>query len=585
MYEGGEEKRPHHSRGIIPKNDMFGRRNKKRYAFEIEPDEVLLDARNLPQFDVHQFEGRLEKPIERKSVWLLSGIFFVIGSVFAVKLAQLQIVDGSNYFARAENNRLRHTPIFPARGVITDRNGIELAWNEPGEDFPIRKYIEAEGFGHVLGYVRYPEKDNNGFYYRRDTEGVAGIEKMYEDALMGTQGVRLVEVDVHNGVVSENTMTPAEDGAPLMLSIDSRIQEAMYGYIKGLVDQIGFTGGAGAIMDIETGEIVAIVSVPEFESSVMSLGDDRAKIAGYNADNRKPFINRAVAGLYTPGSTVKPFVAAAALEEGTITSQTSVYSSGQLVVKNKYGGPDTVFKDWKVFNRSFTVRDAIAWSCDVFFYTIGGGFGNQEGLGIERIKKYTQAFGLDTLTNVDLPGEVSGVIPDIAWKEEHFPGDPWRVGNTYHTSIGQYGFQITPIELLRATSALANGGTLVSPHVVKSIDGESAAPVGEGVTVPLGANVLQVVREGMRMGVREGSVTGLNTSYVDVAAKTGTAELGVSKNNVNSWVTGFFPYKKPRYAFVVVMEKGPRTNLVGAVYVMRQTLDYMGVNTPEYFKE
>ena len=557
---------------------------KRKFSHEIDPDEVLLDARNLPQFDVYQFEGRFEKPISKGAIWLLSGVFVLAGIICTGKLGELQIIDGSRYFARAENNRLRHTPIFPARGVITDRNGTELAWNEPGTDYPIRKYIDAAGFAHLLGYVRYPEKDNNGFYYRRDTEGVAGIEKMYEDALIGVQGVKLVEVDAHNDVVSENVMTPPVNGTPLTLAVDTRLQEALYGYIKELVDQIGFTGGAGIIMDVQTGEIIAMTSVPEYNSTTISEGEDREAIVGYNTDARKPFLDRAVSGLYTPGSTIKPFVASAALEECVITPQTSVYSSGQLVVKNPYGGPDTVFKDWKMFNRSFAVRDAIAWSSDVFFYTIGGGFGSQQGLGIDRIKQYAQAFGFDSLTNVDVPGEVFGVIPDATWKEQNFPGDPWRVGNTYHTSIGQYGFQITPIELIRAVSAIANEGTLVSPHVVKYIGDESAAPIGENEHVPISSGVLQIVREGMRQGVTEGSVIGLDTPFVHVAAKTGTAELGITKNNVNSWVSGFFPYESPQYAFVVVMEKGPRTNLVGAVHVMRQMLDWMGVYTSEYFK-
>jgi len=249
---------------------MFGHRNGKRYTFEIEPDEVLLDARNLPQFDVHQFEGRLEKPIGRGAMWIVAGVLIVAGLAFSGKLIELQLIDGSTYVARAEHNRLRHTPIFPARGVIVDRNGTELVWNEPGEDFPVRKYIDAEGFGHLLGYVRYPEKDNNGFYYRRDTEGVTGVEQMYEDALLGVQGVKLVEVDVHNEIVSENLMTPPEDGEELTLSIDARVQEALYRYIKGLMHQVGFNGGAGVIMDVRTGEIIALTSVPEYDSGIMS---------------------------------------------------------------------------------------------------------------------------------------------------------------------------------------------------------------------------------------------------------------------------------------------------------------------------
>jgi len=227
------------------------------------------------------------------------------------------------------------------------------------------------------------------------------------------------------------------------------------------------------------------------------------------------------------------------------------------------------------------MRKAIAVSSDVYFYEIGGGFGSQPGLGIDRIKKYLEMFGLTKQTGLDPEKEATGVIPDPAWKAKNFNGEIWRIGDTYNTAIGQYGVQVTPIQMVVGVAALANGGKLVTPSILFT----STSTVASGVQIKGDPQNLQVVREGMRQGVAEGgTAAGLNTSAVDVAGKTGTAELGTRKQFVNSWVMGFFPYEKPKYAFVVVMEKGPVHNLLGGTYVMRQLLDWMAINTPEYLK-
>lgn len=190
-------------------------------------------------------------------------------------------------------------------------------------------------------------------------------------------------------------------------------------------------------------------------------------------------------------------------------------------------------------------------------------------------------FGLTKKTGLDPAKEASGVIPDPAWKAKNFDGEIWRVGDTYNTAIGQYGVQVTPIQMAVAVSALANGGKLVTPSLLFT----ATSTVASGMQIKGDPKNFQVVREGMREGVADGgTAAGLNTNAVEVAGKTGTAELGTRKQFVNSWVMGFFPYQKPKYAFVVVMEKGPVHNLLGGTYVMRQLLDWMAVNTPEYLK-
>ena len=210
--------------------------------------------------------------------------------------------------------------------------------------------------------------------------------------------------------------------------------------------------------------------------------------------------------------------------------------------------------------------------------TIGGGHGDQKGVGITKLADYFKLFGLGSTTGVAIAGEQKGLVPTPEWKEKTF-NDEWRLGDTYLTSIGQYGFQTTPIQMLRAYSALANGGTLVTPHVIRGAQGETK-------NILLNADDLKVVREGMRMTVIQegGTARALERDDVAVAAKSGTAELGASKAHVNSWVAGYFPYEKPKYAFILFMEYGPRSNTVGAGSVMGKVFEWMGEHRTEYFE-
>ena len=345
--------------------------------------------------------------------------------------------------------------------------------------------------------------------------------------------------------------------------------------MEALAHKAYFTSGAGVIMDVNTGAVLAIASYPEYNNNLMTNAtstEDKKIISKDLLDKNKKFLNRAVAGAFTPGSTVKPFIAMAALMEGVISPLQNIYSSGQLVIKNKYGGPDSVFKDWKAHGYT-DMRKALAESSDEYFYQVGGGFENQKGLGIARINKYAKLFGFGTTTGIDLPGEVHGNVPSPEWKKKVFNED-WLLGNTYHTAIGQYGFQLTPLELVRGIAAIANGGTLVTPHMIDGVVTASSK-----ITLP--EKDLKVVREGMHMVVHEdnGTGTALNIPGIDVAAKTGSAELGVSKQLVNSLITGYFPYENPKYAFVVVMEKGDRHNTYGSVLVMQEVLLWMRDNT------
>jgi len=355
------------------------------------------------------------------------------------------------------------------------------------------------------------------------------------------------------------------------------LQKVLYDFSEELSKDVGFLGATGVVMDVTNGEIIVLMSMPGYNPNDLLGGTNPEKTKEYFSDKKLPFLNRAVGGLYTPGSVIKPFLAFAALAEHIVTPEKEFYSDGALRVPNPYN-PDkpTVFRDWKAHGW-VDMRRALAVSSNVYFMTIGGGFGDQKGLGIHNIDKYVHMFGIGESTGVDIPGEVEGVVPSIEWKKEMFPNDPWRLGDTYNSSIGQYGFQVTPIQMVRAVALLANGGLQVVPHIRAD---ESAVPVG---TLLLSEKFLGVVREGMREAVLDGTARALNVPYVSIAGKTGTAELGVSKEKVNSWVMGFWPYENPRYAFVMVMEKGPVTNLIGSASVMRRFFDWIHIYAPEYF--
>jgi penicillin-binding protein 2 len=333
------------------------------------------------------------------------------------------------------------------------------------------------------------------------------------------------------------------------------------------------------MMDVTTGEIISLVTYPEYNAQIMTDGKDVETIKHYFSDSSNKLLDRATTGLYTPGSIVKPFMAVAALNEGIVSASKVFHTTGALTIPNPYN-PDlpTIFRDWKNHG-SIDMRQAIAVSSDVYFYIVGGGFQDQRGMGIANIDKYAQMFGFGRDVGSSFFGSKKGVVPTPEWKAEHFDGEPWRVGNTYHTVIGQYGFQVTPLQMVRAVAAIANYGKLLKPTIIK--DDTSMLAEAEKIDIPKA--YFDVVHDGMRMGATQGTAVALNVPYVKIAAKTGTAELGVSKEQVNSWVTGFFPYENPKYSFVILMERGARSNLVGASYTARQFFDWMSIYTPEYF--
>lgn len=560
--------------------------NHNRIKRDIDPDEIFLDSKNLPNFNTQQFEGRLEKPIPKKSIYVLGSFFILTAFLFSWHVGRLQIAKGEAYFKKSESNTLAKQPIFADRGLIYDRNNVLLAWNKWNEkdmtrfSSPERTYINKPGFGLLLGYVSSPAKDTSGNYWQDTFIGKDGIEKAYNTNLTGVNGVRITETDVNGNIQSENTISSPKPGENLILSIDGGIQEQMYKSISNMAASSSFSGGAGVLMDIKTGEILAMTSYPEYNPTILSLGKDSKTIKNYFDDKRKVFLNRPISGLYTPGSIVKPFIGYGALVEGVISPFKQIFSNGSISIPNPYF-PDkkSIFKDHGTFGY-VNIEKAIAVSSDVYFYEVGGGFQDQKGLGIVNIDKYAKMFGLSDKTGVDVGTEKVGVIPTPEWKSKTFNGEIWRVGDTYNTSIGQYGFQVTPIQMVRAVSAIANDGVMLTPHVkYKDQVYESKKTI-----INIDKEKIKFIKNGMRMAVTEGTATALNLQSVKVAAKSGTAQVGVGNTNTNSWIIGFFPYENPKYSFVILMERGPKSASGNATRVMSEVVDYISVNKPEYLK-
>ncbi|MCD5381216.1 MAG: hypothetical protein LR008_01420 [Candidatus Pacebacteria bacterium] len=564
---------------------------KDRYTKEVEVEEVLLDASNIPEFNRARLEGKRELPLTRKNVRTLWILFSLISIAFLYQIITLQVIGGEKYRLIAENNRVDEALIIAERGVVYDRRGEMMVWNEvdtTGEyDFPIRAYTDRSGLGQVLGYVSYPKRDKRGYFFRTDYLGRSGVELAFDDILKGENGSKIIEVDALSEVISEYAIDSPDEGGAITLSIDSELSEAMYDIISTSSIKAGFRSGAAAIMNIHTGEILALTSFPSFDPEVMADGDDVELIQQYNLDDRLPFLNKVIGGAYTPGSIVKPFVAYAALEEGVIDPNRVISSNGQIVIPNPYSPSNpSIFRDWRSHGK-MTMREGIAFSSNVYFYLIGGGLPKNAvpqaginstftGLGITKMAKNYRRFGLGSLTGVNIAQEQAGVVPDPEWKRDVFDDD-WRLGDTYFTAIGQFGFLTTPIQMLRAYAALANGGYLLEPHVV-------AGQQSEKIDIEIDVVKMQVVHEGMRMTVNfpGGTARPLERQDVAIAAKSGTAEVGVGNAYVNSWAAGFWPYEEPEYSFILMMDHAPRSNALGATRIMGDVVEWMSINRPEY---
>lgn len=548
--------------------------NRRRPDPEIAPDEIFLDVSNAPDFNRLRFEGRLEKPIPPSSFSLLATALAVLFLILTARSWNLQVTHGATFASESAHNSLEVVTIFAPRGIITDMHGAVLAENVQKPDGSVERRYALPALSQVIGYVSYPKKDSKGIYYDKEQKGITGLEARYDELLSGENGRTLTETDALGRVRSEGMIVRAKEGETLQLSIDATLERLLARAVEDVAKSKRFIAGAGVIMDVETGAVRALVSYPSYDANVMAKGGPANVIASYNTDPGHPFLDHAVQGVYAPGSVVKPLVASGALTDGIITPNTVIDDPGVLLIPDPYNpGKNFVYKGWKPLG-PVDVRSAIAWSSDIFFYTVGGGFKSQKGLGIDRLEYWYRQFGLGTTTAIDLPGEAAGVIPTPAWKKSTF-NEPWYLGDTYFTAIGQYSMQVTPIQMARAIAAVANGGKLLTPTL-------TAGETPSHTLVPVTPVSLQVVREGMRQTVTGALAGALNLPYVNVAAKTGTAQTGTRNQFDNSWVVGFFPYEHPQYAFAVVLERGPEGTGSQAVNAMRDFFEMLRAENSPY---
>ena len=434
-----------------------------------------------------------------------------------------------------------------------------------------RNYIDSIYFSHILGYVgkiSQEEREKHPDYLIDDYVGKTGLEFYYENILRGSYGEKLVEVDSQGKIQNIFAQKEPSAGTNIALSIDGDLQKKLYDEINHTLKELGLDRAAGVALDPTNGQILALVSFPGFDNDKFIRGFSQKDFDKFIQNPSKPLFNRAISGTYPPGSTIKPLIAAAALNERVVTPNQIINCSGSITIYNQYY-PNIfrTYHDWKAHGPT-NLSKAIAESCNVYFYTVGGGYGEIEGLGIEKIKQYLKQFGLGEILGIDLPNEAGGLVPDEDWKRK-IKSEDWYIGDTYNISIGQGDLLVTPLQMALATAAIANNGTLFRPQIVNKIDDN---PVSSQIIRNniIDKEILDVVKKGMRETIISGTAKQLYDLPVKVAGKTGTAQAPGGKTP-HGWFTAFAPYDNPKIVLAILIENGGEGSAV-AVPIAKEVL-------------
>ena len=464
----------------------------------------------------------------------------------------------------------------------------ELTSYLPGVDLQVearRNYLAGDLTAHILGYVgpisaeEYAAlKDDD--YLLNDQLGKTGIELSYEEILRGRPGEKLVEVDASGRQQDVLDSRPSQPGQNVMLTMDAELQRKtaeVLGEFMGTSDN-----AAAVVMDVNTGEILAMVSLPTYDNNLFSKTLSEEELDALLGEPGKPLVNHAIAEMYAPGSTFKAITGLAALQEGVATPSTTIVSHGYITVPNQYD-PSVVyvFRDWAALG-TLDFYGGIAMSSDVYFYYLAGGKQDEgfQGLGEERLARYARYFGLGEPTGVDVPGESAGLVPDAKWKEQTV-GEMWYVGDTYNFGIGQGYLAVTPLQLVNAIAAIANGGELLQPRLVKEIRDSHGNVVTSFQTsvrgrLPVGQDYLAVMREAMLQSVTTGVARSAQVAGLAVAGKTGSAEFGPpladGSYETHGWFVGFAPCDDPEIAVAVFVQRG--TGFHNAAPAAARIFDY-----------
>lgn len=605
---------------------------------EIEPEEILMDAREVESLDR---KGEIEQLIGRKSFAALVLLCFVVLLFLAGRTGYLVMAKGKEFEHRAQLNKTQTALIMAPRGNIYDRDGQLLAFNKQTYDLSViptrmpkgddkfnslfniiastlsidriqldeifsdlnyyssdsevivpdieeqkalvlenllesfngvevernfwRQYALGGAFAQTLGYVRKMSGEETEIfpdYYLNEQVGKVGLERQYETYLHGQVGKKESEMDSLGQKQMIQSIKEPTQGDNLYLTIDSELQSALFDSLAEAVKNLGFKSkrAAGIILDAKTGRVLAMASLPSYDPNIFTGRLDKKEWERLVNDPDEPFLNRVISGLYPPGSTAKIIIGAAGLNEGVITPKTKIFSSGNMQVPSIYD-PNIVynFPDWRAHGL-VDFYQAIAWSSNIYFYTVGGGFGDIKGLGINKITEYYNLFGFNQKTGIDLPGERAGLVPSPEWKKK-YKNEEWFLGDTYHVSIGQGDLLVSPVELAVATAAIANGGKLVSPFLVDKITDVDENIIEETMPrlirqLPISDNSLSEVKKAMREMIVNGTGQSLNDLPIAVAAKTGSAQFSIKSGKTRTWFTGFAPFDDPEIVVTLLVEEG-----------------------------
>jgi len=443
------------------------------------------------------------------------------------------------------------------RGIDSEKaialKGLNDASIQIRDDYR-RAYIFGPAFAHILGYTGLGETD-------RSIEGKTGLEKYYDSLLKGRDGKFLEGRDVRGEKLYDRFEEQPEAGSGLTTTIDAELQKYFYARMKRGLDDLGRDAGVGIAMNPQTGETLALFSFPSYDDNIFTTpgkNDERRHLLNSPA---KPLFSRAISGVYNPGSTIKPMMALAALNEGNITPQLSVYSDGVLEVANPFdASKPSKFLDWKAHGW-VNLYSALARSSNIYFYVVGGGhrdYKDIKGLGIVKIQEYFKYFGFDKITGIDLPGESRGVLLGPADREAQ--GRIWRVGDTYNVSIGQGDMAVAPLQLINFIGAIGEGGHMKQPFLVKEIKNNDGKIIKSFTSKDildfsdLGPYIKEV-QIGLRAAVDtpDGTAKSLNDLGVSVSGKTGSAQI-LGNTKTNAFFVGYAPSENPEIAILVLVE-------------------------------
>lgn len=445
---------------------------------------------------------------------------------------------------------------------------------------PKRNYaFTTKSLSHIVGYVGDITQDEinvlfNQGYNNASIIGKTGIEKQYDYLLQGKPGYEMYTVDVHGKIISDKPIIePPVSGKNLVLTIDSNIQ-------KLVEDTVGDRVGASIVLKPATGEIMAMVSYPYYDSNIFNSDNAGAEYLKLINDKTKPLLNRVVQVSYPPASTFKIIMSAALLQERALSPTKKIECSGEM----EYGGH--IFHCHLHSGHGYLdLRGGLAESCDVYYWTIG-----RDNLGINKISSYAKEFGLGSSSQIDLPNQVTGRVPTAEWKEKTYH-EKWVGGDTMSCSIGQGYMEATPLQLANMIAMVSNEGVIYKPHLLKEVRDPVTNEIIEEIKPEIltestiDKSVWKTLQDDLRYVVTNGTpVYPMANKTVKIACKTGTAEVTGYKNTWHSWLVAYAPYDAPpedRICVATVIEAcnpwewwAPyATNIIIQGYFNNQTFD------------